>query len=238
MPFSRTGESGAWRCAVRGASWTRDSLGANLTSWRPAPGRPIRRSAQGIGCGTEKRPGILAGIPVGRVVSHGTRRVTTGAGVVAQSRRSQSRQWRHAPAAWTGLVSERAAGGRPGVAVCGPEAVGLASQRRDGAGDTGAFRGSARAGVQCCRYDQIIAGRRFLPQSRHLVSTGSKPDYAQAAKWFRKAAEMGDPQAQLALGLLYWSGRGMSKTRRPQWLVSQGGGAWGAGRDADAGNGL
>ncbi len=39
--------------------------------------------------------------------------------------------------------------------------------------------------------------------------TGSKPDYAQAAKWLRKAAEMGDLQAQLCMGLLYWSGRGV-----------------------------
>jgi TPR repeat protein len=39
--------------------------------------------------------------------------------------------------------------------------------------------------------------------------TGSKPDYTQAAKWFRQAAEMGEPHAQLALGLLYWSGRGI-----------------------------
>ena len=40
--------------------------------------------------------------------------------------------------------------------------------------------------------------------------TGARPDYTQAVKWFRKAAEMGDPQAQLALGLLYWSGRGVA----------------------------
>lgn len=41
--------------------------------------------------------------------------------------------------------------------------------------------------------------------------SGSKPDYAEAAKWIRKAAEMGDPQAKKLLGLLYWTGRGVPK---------------------------
>lgn len=37
------------------------------------------------------------------------------------------------------------------------------------------------------------------------------PDYASAAKWFRKAAELGDPQAELVLGMLYWTGRGVPR---------------------------
>jgi len=37
------------------------------------------------------------------------------------------------------------------------------------------------------------------------------PDYAEAAKWFRKATELGDPGSQLALGMLCWTGRGVPK---------------------------
>lgn len=41
--------------------------------------------------------------------------------------------------------------------------------------------------------------------------SGSKPDYAQAAKWLRTAAEMGDSSAQGNLGFLYWTGRGVPR---------------------------
>ena len=37
----------------------------------------------------------------------------------------------------------------------------------------------------------------------------AKPDYSEAAKWFRKAAELGEGRSQLALGMLCWTGRGV-----------------------------
>ena len=40
---------------------------------------------------------------------------------------------------------------------------------------------------------------------------GVTQDYAEALKWFRLAAERGDPSAQYALGLMYQSGRGLSR---------------------------
>jgi TPR repeat protein len=49
---------------------------------------------------------------------------------------------------------------------------------------------------------------------------GTRPDFTQAGKWFRKAAEMGDPQAQFVLGMLYWSGRGVEPDAKTaaNWL--------------------
>jgi hypothetical protein len=38
---------------------------------------------------------------------------------------------------------------------------------------------------------------------------GVPQDYAQAAFWYRKAAEQGDAPAQVCLGLLYYEGRGV-----------------------------
>jgi TPR repeat protein len=38
---------------------------------------------------------------------------------------------------------------------------------------------------------------------------GPQPNYTEAAKWLRKAADMGDSQAQGMLGVLYWNGRGV-----------------------------
>ena len=45
-------------------------------------------------------------------------------------------------------------------------------------------------------------------------------DLAQAAKWFRRAAERGDPDAQFNLGLLYAHGKGMPKdfVRAHMWF--------------------
>lgn len=67
------------------------------------------------------------------------------------------------------------------------------------------------------------SGTNVLGASRSPVDAGAyhnlavsmlsreNPDYDEAAKWFRKAAEMGDPQSQLVLGLLYWTGRGVPR---------------------------
>ena len=41
--------------------------------------------------------------------------------------------------------------------------------------------------------------------------SGLKKDYAQAAHWYRMAAEQGDPYAQAGLGLLYRFGKGVDR---------------------------
>jgi hypothetical protein len=38
---------------------------------------------------------------------------------------------------------------------------------------------------------------------------GVPQDYAEAAKWYRKAAEQGEPSAQNNLGFMYGKGRGV-----------------------------
>ena len=35
-------------------------------------------------------------------------------------------------------------------------------------------------------------------------------DYAEAAKWYRKAADQGRAKAQLSLGMMYFVGKGVS----------------------------
>jgi uncharacterized protein len=37
-------------------------------------------------------------------------------------------------------------------------------------------------------------------------------DYAEAAKWYRLAADQGNPEAQIALGVMKANGQGMSKS--------------------------
>jgi hypothetical protein len=53
----------------------------------------------------------------------------------------------------------------------------------------------------------------------YALGRGVKGDEAQAAQWFRKAAEQGDPQAQTALGLSYAEGHGMpvDKAEAVKW---------------------
>ena len=41
--------------------------------------------------------------------------------------------------------------------------------------------------------------------------TGVKKDYAEAVKWFRKAAEQGDIKSQLNLAVCYYNGDGLLK---------------------------
>ena len=38
---------------------------------------------------------------------------------------------------------------------------------------------------------------------------GVRQDYAEAFRWYRKAAEQGDVQAQYNLGLMYYNGQGV-----------------------------
>jgi len=43
----------------------------------------------------------------------------------------------------------------------------------------------------------------------HYIIYEDKPDYVQAAIWFRKAAEQGDASSQYMLGMLYEQGEGL-----------------------------
>lgn len=47
---------------------------------------------------------------------------------------------------------------------------------------------------------------------RILNSVSDTPDYAEAAEWFRQAAEQGHPGAQAALGFLHHQGHGVPQT--------------------------
>jgi len=45
-------------------------------------------------------------------------------------------------------------------------------------------------------------------------------DYAEAVRWFRKAAEQGDAQAQFNLGLMYVNGKGVRQNYKiaKEWV--------------------
>ena len=55
---------------------------------------------------------------------------------------------------------------------------------------------------------------REMPSAQHslgrmyLTGLGVPPNHAEAAAWFRRAAEQGDADAQLNLGIMYLVGRG------------------------------
>ena len=55
---------------------------------------------------------------------------------------------------------------------------------------------------------------------RIVASPASAPDYAQAARWFRQAADQGHAGAQAALGFLYHRGQGVSRNdvEAVKWL--------------------
>jgi len=50
-----------------------------------------------------------------------------------------------------------------------------------------------------------------LPDLSSAQGHGVPQDYAEAMKWFRKAAEQGDAQAQRNLGIMYHGGQGVSQ---------------------------
>ena len=59
-------------------------------------------------------------------------------------------------------------------------------------------------------------GRRGAVQPRLFYITtarGVAQDHAEAAKWFRLAAEQGLAQAQFNLGVLYYGGEGVEQNR-------------------------
>ncbi len=54
------------------------------------------------------------------------------------------------------------------------------------------------------------------------MGTGVPQDYAEAGKWYRKAAEQGDADSQLNLGMMYQNGFGVQKDQREaaKWYES------------------
>ena len=52
---------------------------------------------------------------------------------------------------------------------------------------------------------------QYMLGKMYLRGEGVLKDYAEAAKWIRKAAEYGDPDAQSDLGKLYMVGRGLTR---------------------------
>jgi len=60
------------------------------------------------------------------------------------------------------------------------------------------------------RFRRLPERRRLAPASGRVRSLGGVPqDYAEAARWYRKAAEQGDARAQKDLGHMYFDGRGV-----------------------------
>ncbi len=57
---------------------------------------------------------------------------------------------------------------------------------------------------------------------RYKMGTGVPQDYAEAGKWYRKAAEQGDADSQLNLGMMYQNGFGVQKDQREaaKWYES------------------
>lgn len=55
---------------------------------------------------------------------------------------------------------------------------------------------------------------------RIVASPASAPDYAQAARWFRRAADQGHAGAQAALGVMYHRGQGIARNdiEAVKWL--------------------
>ena len=54
----------------------------------------------------------------------------------------------------------------------------------------------------------------------YYFSYGVEEDFAEAAKWFRKAAEQGDAESQYFLGASYCTGTGVEADRKEgiRWL--------------------
>jgi TPR repeat protein len=53
----------------------------------------------------------------------------------------------------------------------------------------------------------------------YYVGQGVSQDYAEAAQWFRRAAEQGNANAQLKLGIMHFLGKGVPQdyTKTAQW---------------------
>jgi TPR repeat protein len=55
------------------------------------------------------------------------------------------------------------------------------------------------------------ARAQFSLGGMYYNGQGVQQDYAEAAKWTRKAAEQGYTPAQVVLGVLYWNGQGVQR---------------------------
>jgi putative methionine-R-sulfoxide reductase with GAF domain len=68
---------------------------------------------------------------------------------------------------------------------------------------------------------------QFAMGARYATGDGVKQDYAEAVRWFSKAAERGHVVAQATLGAYYWAGRGVPQdlTKAYFWsILAQAGG--------------
>jgi hypothetical protein len=52
---------------------------------------------------------------------------------------------------------------------------------------------------------------QFALGARYAQGDGVKQDYAEAVRWFKKAADQGHVVAQATLGAYYWAGRGVTE---------------------------
>ena len=63
------------------------------------------------------------------------------------------------------------------------------------------------------------ASAQALLANMYYFVQGVPQDYAEAARWYRFAAEQGDVEAQRLLGIMHYFGQGMRRTmlRRARW---------------------
>jgi TPR repeat protein len=53
---------------------------------------------------------------------------------------------------------------------------------------------------------------QYLLGSAYFVGIETPRDYEEAAKWYRRAADQGHPEAQFRLGSMYYLGQGVPKS--------------------------
>ena len=59
--------------------------------------------------------------------------------------------------------------------------------------------------------EQGNANTQFNLGNMYYEGKGVKQDYAEAVKWYRKAAEQGNANAQFYLGVNYYKGQGVKR---------------------------
>ena len=66
-----------------------------------------------------------------------------------------------------------------------------------------------------------IPGALTLMGHHYYEGAGLKKDFKQAASWYKKAAMMGDAEAQYWLGEMYYSGRGVQRNEAEgkKWMM-------------------
>jgi TPR repeat protein len=70
------------------------------------------------------------------------------------------------------------------------------------------------------RTNELAAKEHFEKALRYANGSGVKQDYAEAAKWYRLAAEANHSEAQRNLGFLYANGKGVPRdpVEAEKWL--------------------